>query len=807
MTQALIIGLALISLVFGLIIPSAVGSANTRDEDNRLERVYDESSAGGGRYSLIFRGDHQVQPLTAISNLEGYISTTSQLTLYQTALNGTPSIMVPYDNGTIRSLADEPFHLIVLVDNSYSMRDNRSDLSRSIDRFLRETGRSDIPYASRHIALWSFSNTLKIEQPFTANRGEILDAFEGMGSPSGGTCLYDALAAARETLKQADADMFRTRRAILVLTDGRDELQQGAVGVCSQTAPSDLLDVQRELQNAYIPDIPIFALKYPAETSATVEDDMGQELRLVADDSQGQFAEADTLEGSNLFIDLYGHFDNQWQLTLNLYPEKIGDLYLDLDLSVNGLPIVSDELTILTTKSYLYNRAAPSIEIKEVIYHPIDNAYDVFYEDNLPGSQKESLFIRLNSSDPLPVGDNNPIRLDGNMIDALDVTKSHRLTLFVDGTDQPNSFPPAPSIHSFTHSTILKSDAFSLTALNKAWIGTFISPTIPLIVTRKRAPLSEPEGSDMDIGLLRYQGILTRINLISRDASIKSFATFLGGVGNTVDQNTTLNSELYLVSFDRADCHNEPYNSYISDQTSDSDLVHECLSLSLGKPIDTPDGRPYWIGYGNYTLYLFATSNQTLSDIDYGFRTVEINNSLSGRLNHRWENFITFVNGNLLNVVLVLLPLSLILLGGTLLLFYLPRQARLPRLISIHQPTLLIYADENDLPIHFNLDEFFEREGNQSLLIGRSESAVIKMPHNQRASREHAIIVKEENQYHLKDIGSFHGTEVKELNGAWQTLEQDEKKALDKPLTILIGRLPLTFEPGSRMSSQNGRSS
>jgi VWFA-related protein len=128
-----------------------------------------------------------------------------------------------------------PAWVVLALDASGSMRKSADGLVAAARDFVESLRPQD------QLALLFFSDGVLMAHDFATKREPSLEAIKEY-RPTGGTALYDALEAALERLKQVDG-----RRAIVVMTDGRDENNPG-------TAPGsvhkleDVLGLTREVE-------------------------------------------------------------------------------------------------------------------------------------------------------------------------------------------------------------------------------------------------------------------------------------------------------------------------------------------------------------------------------------------------------------------------------------------------------------------------------------------------------------------------------------------------------------------------------
>ncbi len=126
---------------------------------------------------------------------------------------------------SLEPVSDPEINLVLVVDTSGSMAGAGIQNARqAVLRFIEQLNPND------RIALVSFSDEVKVLSDFTADHAAVQRQMMTLEAVSnGGTCLYDAVYKA----VQLSSTLPEGRRAVLVLTDGRDELRTGKI--CSST--------------------------------------------------------------------------------------------------------------------------------------------------------------------------------------------------------------------------------------------------------------------------------------------------------------------------------------------------------------------------------------------------------------------------------------------------------------------------------------------------------------------------------------------------------------------------------------------
>lgn len=121
-----------------------------------------------------------------------------------------------------------PISIVLALDASGSMRRAAPDVVRAAREFVDALRPED------RLAVVTFADHVVLAQDFSTERGPALQAI-AQYQAAGGTALYDALSMALSRLQSVD-----TRRAIVVLTDGRDENDPGTAPGSLSTLPDVL---------------------------------------------------------------------------------------------------------------------------------------------------------------------------------------------------------------------------------------------------------------------------------------------------------------------------------------------------------------------------------------------------------------------------------------------------------------------------------------------------------------------------------------------------------------------------------------
>lgn len=133
-------------------------------------------------------------------------------------------------------VTDEPIYISLLLDTSGSMRGTKNEaLIEASTSFINGLKEKD------YLAVTTFNNEIKPLIDFSTDHAaaaNLISSIEAVADS--GTCLYDATYEA----VQKTAALSMGRRAVIVLTDGKDELLKG--GACSKLTDDDVIDIAKE---------------------------------------------------------------------------------------------------------------------------------------------------------------------------------------------------------------------------------------------------------------------------------------------------------------------------------------------------------------------------------------------------------------------------------------------------------------------------------------------------------------------------------------------------------------------------------
>ncbi len=133
-----------------------------------------------------------------------------------------------------------PVSIVLALDASGSMRKAAETLVAAARTFIEALRPED------RLEVLFFSDGVAVAHEFSTNRKASLDAVAAY-RPTGGTALYDALASGFMSLKDVEG-----RRAVIVMTDGRDENNAGTAPGSARTL-KDVLELAMQVDATVLP--------------------------------------------------------------------------------------------------------------------------------------------------------------------------------------------------------------------------------------------------------------------------------------------------------------------------------------------------------------------------------------------------------------------------------------------------------------------------------------------------------------------------------------------------------------------------
>ena len=262
-------------------------------------------------------------------------------------------------------ISTPPFYIALVLDASGSLQDVLPE--------MKEAARLAVSEAPEQasFAVLQFSESIELVQSFTHDRESVLRAIDSIQASEGGTCLYDVGYATVQSLNQITAEA--PLRAMVILTDGEDELASGTAEPCSENTFGQLLRLAGSQESL----VPIHMMPF-GRTSREINLDVITDL---AENTDGLVAQDDPETWSNYFEDIYESLQGLWVANGEVFLETAGQHILTLEIvGSSGLSHDPDSIYFASDREY----PAPvevveieaNVELLEVGYNPFSEQID-----------------------------------------------------------------------------------------------------------------------------------------------------------------------------------------------------------------------------------------------------------------------------------------------------------------------------------------------------------------------------------------------------------------------------------------------
>jgi len=182
---------------------------------------------------------YAIQAIFSLYDAAGRPITTLKKENLEVTLDGQPQNIQ-----ALEPASEHPLHLVILLDTSGSMQGYKETQAReALAAFLQHLSGQD------RIALWAFDEEVRKLSHFQPPSETTTEVARVQARADKGTCLYDALYQALETLRAQSA---APRQALFLFTDGVDELPNGRP--CSVMTLEDVIGMATSPQQS----IPLF---------------------------------------------------------------------------------------------------------------------------------------------------------------------------------------------------------------------------------------------------------------------------------------------------------------------------------------------------------------------------------------------------------------------------------------------------------------------------------------------------------------------------------------------------------------------
>lgn len=258
-----------------------------------------------------------------------------------------------------------PIFIVLLIDGSGSMQNVIGD--------VRAAAQSAIDSAppTAHFAVIQFNETSTVLQEFTNDHNRVKSAINLVESvPNRGTCLYDSVYNAINLLDD-QIQSLEERRAIILFTDGKDQLRVDSPEPCSRQTYNDVINAARP-SDITAPITPIHTIGLFDASGSNLNE---AELRGMALDTIAFSAIGDAANLTSLFQQILDGLNSQLVARANVFAAQ-GENQAVLAVKVRDVtaPLTT---TFNFFSSRAYNAPPPpvSTQISSLQYDAAQNLY------------------------------------------------------------------------------------------------------------------------------------------------------------------------------------------------------------------------------------------------------------------------------------------------------------------------------------------------------------------------------------------------------------------------------------------------
>lgn len=310
--------------------------------------------------------DAERRPIANPSIQSASIQIVGDSTIYETAV----------------SKPDTPFFVAIVLDTSGSMGGAIDDMRRAASQAINGAP----PEAQ--FAVIRFNEDINLVRDFSADQARVQDAINSVQVANKGTCLYDATYTAIDLVNQATSSLPQARRAVIVFTDGRDELVAGEGNPCSRHTYSEVINFAT-MRNA---NVPVHTIGLSGGQNVNEI-----ELRNLARETGGLAAIGDQAALADSFRQIMDGLKSQWLASAQLFPTQ-GEHSATLTINLQDGRSLTENFTFTASRDYF--RPPEPVELSL---------------DSLRANEAGNLVLTLDVTSPQLVGQVEVKVLDGGV--------------------------------------------------------------------------------------------------------------------------------------------------------------------------------------------------------------------------------------------------------------------------------------------------------------------------------------------------------------------------------------------------------
>ncbi len=282
---------------------------------------------------------------------------------------GRPVSNASIDSATIQIVGDAitypaqtekpqtPLYIALVLDASGSMSGAMNDMRQAAAQAISGT-----PEEAR-VAVVRFNEDITKVQDFTDNKDRVESAINNVNTDQKGTCLYDATYQAIEWVNEAARSTPQARRAVIVFTDGRDELVAGDPQPCSRHTYQEVIDLALTVGA----QVPVHTIGMSGGQNINAA-----ELRSMAGETGGLSAVGDQAALSEMFRQIIAGLRSQWVAGARLYP-RAGTHPATLSVTLRDGTVLASAFTFTSSRDYAVPPDPVSIILQSLRPNPGGN--------------------------------------------------------------------------------------------------------------------------------------------------------------------------------------------------------------------------------------------------------------------------------------------------------------------------------------------------------------------------------------------------------------------------------------------------
>ena len=249
---------------------------------------------------------------------------------------------------------DVPIYITFVMDSSGSMGWAADKLRQAAKLALNNTPDNSF------FSVIQFDESIKLLQDFTQNISSVSYTIDQYKVNPKGTCLYDGIYTAVETLSKAPSG----RRAVILFTDGKDETTNGTP--CSKHNFQDLTAFANQVQ------VPVNTIGL-SDVASNINAAELQNLATITGGFSAISGQADLTQAFGKIMDA---LKAQWMVETEIYPREGNN---NATLTV----VLKDNLTLSKAISFTSNTTYPgppspvTADFAGLLFHPENSTYDI----------------------------------------------------------------------------------------------------------------------------------------------------------------------------------------------------------------------------------------------------------------------------------------------------------------------------------------------------------------------------------------------------------------------------------------------